>query len=525
MDFCQLLHEHAKSDLIAHEHRESIMTYKELEQKSDALASYLIEVFGNDKTPIIVYGHKEAKMLICFFACIKTGHAYIPIDSSTPIDRVMDIVEISKTKMIFNVGDKKIDSTQLKIILEPSGIEKILTDYSGMVPPEKYRVINEDIHYIIYTSGSTGKPKGVKITSNCLTSFVQWAVELWSEFDKEKHIIMNQAPFSFDLSVMDLYLSLYSGSILYSIDKEMISSLKQLFDYFKVSNIDIWVSTPSFAEMCLADSSFNAELLPNLKLMFFCGETLANNCVNKLLSRFDNIKIINLYGPTEATVAVTGVEVDRNLCENKSPLPVGYVKEDCKIFIVRENNGELTKNATYLEFGDKKYISLPEGERGEIVISGKSVSTGYLNDEEITKKVFFTSKEEGNEERYYRTGDEGYIEDDLLYYSGRIDFQVKLNGFRIELEDIESNLLEIDFIENAIVLPVFKDEKPYYLAAVVTLNKKFEEKDFAIGLKIKESLRKILPEYMVPRKIIIKEILPMTPNGKINRKLLSEGLR
>lgn len=524
MDFCKLLNKYAKNNLVAHEYRESKMTYKELEQKSNALATYLIEGFGEDKTPIVVYGHKEHSMLICFYACIKAGHAYIPIDTTTPLERIQDIVEISRTKMFFNIGNKTVNFNNVDILF-PIDIENKIMDYEGSLPDEKYRVTGEDIHYIIYTSGSTGKPKGVKITSNCIESFVNWASGFWCFLDGNHYTFLNQAPFSFDLSVMDLYLSLYSGSTLYSIDKEMIGSLKQLFNNFKVSGIDIWVSTPSFAEMCLADSSFNSKLLPNLKLMLFCGETLTNNCVKKLYERFENIKVINTYGPTETTVAITGIEVDKTLCDNKNPLPVGYVKEDCKILIVKESNGQIKNDGANLMFGEKKYNILPQGEKGEIVISGKSVSPGYLNNEEVTKKVFLNRLEEGSMERYYRTGDEGYLEENLLYYCGRIDFQLKLNGFRIELGDIESNLMSINFIENAVVIPVMKDEKPYYLAAAVTLNKKFEEKDFAIGLMIKEKLKGLLPEYMIPRKIIIKENLPMTPNGKVNRKILTEELK
>ena len=126
------------------------------------------------------------------------------------------------------------------------------------------------------------------------------------------------------------------------------------------------------------------------------------------------------------------------------------------------------------------------------------------------------------QKRCYRTGDEGYLKDEMLYYCGRRDFQIKLNGFRIELEDIENNLRNIDIIKNAVVLPVLKNEKMQYLAAMVVLNKVLEEKEFKIGVRIKNELKKFLPEYMIPRKITIKEELPMTVNGKINRKALME---
>jgi D-alanine--poly(phosphoribitol) ligase subunit 1 len=525
MDICLLINEYAKKELIAHRYRESKMTYNELNEKSNALATYIIEFCKEEKegAPIIVYGHKEHLMLVCFIACIKSGHAYIPIDTSMPEERVFDIAQISKAKMVFNIGNKKLTLNNTTIWNSQELEEKIEANKSK-VPDEKYKILGESVHYIIYTSGSTGKPKGVQITSNCLSSFVEWGIKFIGSPGGKPVTFMNQAPFSFDLSVMDLYLSLYTGGTLYSIDKEMISSLKQLFSYFKKSDINVWVSTPSFAEMCLADSSFNGELLPKLSHILFCGETLANNCVKRLFDRFENLEIVNFYGPTEATVAVTAVTVDPEMCEAINPLPVGYVKKDCKLFIVKEANSEVPVGVEYLDYNGIKYVILKDGEKGEIVICGSSVSPGYFNNEEITKTVFLKKWVNGIEERYYRTGDEGYIQEGMLYYSGRIDFQVKLNGFRVELGDIESNLMDIDFIESAVVLPIMKNDKLYQIAAVVILNKSFEEKDFAISQMIKERLKKLLPEYMIPRKIIIRESIPMTPNGKVNRKLLLEEL-
>jgi len=276
------------------------------------------------------------------------------------------------------------------------------------------------------------------------------------------------------------------------------------------------VSTPSFAEMCLADSGFNEELLPHLKYLLFCGETLSNNCARKLYQRFPQAKVINSYGPTEATVAVTALHVDQEMCDRIEPLPVGYVKNDCRILIVNAEGQ-----------------TVAEGEKGEIVIVGDSVSPGYYRNPEMTVKAFALRTVEGLHKaedsacgpvtkRSYRTGDEGYLQEGLLYYCGRIDFQIKLNGFRIELEDIENNLRKVEFIENAVVLPVRKEDKVQYLTAVVVLNREIGQKDFGMALKIKHELKNFLPEYMVPRKIVFKDSIPMTVNGKINRAKLLE---
>lgn len=489
---------------VAHRYRESTLTYKQLKERSDALACYLIDTFGEDRTPVVVFGHKEQEMLICFLACVKAGHAYIPVDMSLPSQRIEDIIQSSQTKLILAPGEIR-DRTEVPV-LGRDETNGFIQSYLGEVPPKECQVKKEEIYYIIYTSGSTGKPKGVQITLGNLESFVGWGMGMGRFQGGE--VFLNQAPFSFDLSVMDLYLALASGSTLYSIDKNMIADLRKLFSYFKESGVSIWVSTPSFAEMCLADSGFYQELLPDLKLFLFCGETLRNQCAGKLYQRFPQAKVINSYGPTEATVAVTALQVDPEMCAGSEPLPVGTVKEDCRILILNPEG-----------------IPQEDGARGEIVIAGDSVSPGYYRNVEMTNRVFFTQVLGGVEKRCYRTGDEGYLQEGLLYYGGRIDFQIKLNGFRIELEDIENNLRKVEFVENAVVLPIRKEEKVQYLAAVVVLNRKIDQKEFQIGQMIKNELKEYLPEYMIPRKIILRDSIPMTVNGKANRAALLEELK
>lgn len=496
-----------RKNVTAHKYRDSILTYKELVEMSDALAVYLIEEFGEDKTPVVVYGHKQHEMMICFLACAKSGHAYIPIDSSLPDERIRDIIESSAANIIFSIGQLK-NSVENVRMIDKDKIGEIFSSYKGRRPDKSLMVKPHDTYYIIYTSGSTGRPKGVQITLSCLESFIKWGLQIGNLNIEKNYIFMNQAPFSFDLSVMDLYLSLYTGSTLFSIDKDMVANLRELFDYFKTSDISVWVSTPSFAEMCLADKSFGQELLPKLEFMLFCGEVLPNSCVRKLHERFASAKVINTYGPTEATVAVTSVDVTPEIVQMFEPLPVGYVKDDCSIFIV-----------------DVEGKTVPEGEKGEILIAGESVSIGYYRNQEMTEKVFSKVMIAGQEKRCYKTGDEGYLKDGLLHYSGRIDFQIKLSGYRIELEDIENNLRKIDFVEGAVVLPVSKNGKVQYLVAVVTLNRAIDDTEFKIGQTIRNELKKFLPEYMIPKKVVIRDSIPMTANGKINRKALTEEIK
>ena len=513
MDIVDIIDSYAGSNRTSHIYRESAMSYKELKEKSDALACFIIKELNNEKTPILIYGHKEHLMLISFFACIKAGYTYIPVDNSTPEQRVKDIIVDSGTSLILNISDNQLNFYKGKL-KNKAEIEDIIFELKGNIPKSQLRLKPEETCYIIYTSGSTGKPKGVQITLANLVSFIKWGLSI-CKIDKKEEVFMNQAPFSFDLSVMDLYLSLVSGSTLFSIGKEMISNLKELFQYLGKSNISIWVSTPSFAEMCLASEYFNNSLLPNLKQTLFCGETLTSNCAKELYERFRNLTVTNCYGPTEATVAVTAIDITKDMCKVDKALPVGFVKKDCDIAIVGTQNEKYSMEHIYEN-------ALPEEEKGEILILGDSVGIGYYNNIELTENAFINTKLNGKEKRGYRTGDEGYMKDNILYYSGRIGFQIKLNGYRIEIEDIENNLRKVSKVKNAVVLPVYKNEKIQYLVGVVVLKEEVYETGFAVATEIKKELKKLIPDYMVPRKLVIKDSLPMNVNGKVNRKLLAE---
>lgn len=314
---------------------------------------------------------------------------------------------------------------------------------------------------------------------------------------------INQAPFSFDLSVMDLYTCLASESCLFALEKQVQMDYKRLFEQLKKSDANIWVSTPSFADLCLADPSFSQELLPNMELFLFCGETLTNKTAEQLLCRFPKAQVYNTYGPTESTVAVTEVCVDKELLKKYNPLPVGAAKPGTMIKILD---------------GDRE---VPEGEKGEIVIIGNTISKGYFKNEKENQKAFFLYEAEDRAIPAYRTGDKGYFRDGWLFYCGRIDLQIKLHGYRMELEDIEKNLMKVQGIHKAVAVPVLEDGKVKYLKAFCIYEQEIENPR-ELQKKIKEEMSEYVPDYMIPRKIKFVEELPITANGKVDRKRIQE---
>ena len=486
-------------DRLAYVSDSGTLTYRELSEKSERLAAFIQGRLGSSRSPLVVYGHKSPLMLICFLACIKSGHAYCPIDKSFPLPRVESIVQAVNPPLILSTEELSLDNGNILGYSDILDIIQTAGDSAVITKP----VEGNDVLYIIFTSGSTGTPKGVQITADCLLNFIRWGLTLGgTPEEKEGKIFLNQAPFSFDLSVMDLYLCLASGGTLWTLSKEVQADYSRLFSSLRQSNVQIWVSTPSFADMCLSDAGFCETLLPELKLFLFCGETLTNKTVSKLHERFPSARVINTYGPTESTVAVSSVEITPELNEEVSPLPVGVAKPGTEILIMDE---------------DKR--PLPEGEKGEIVIVGDTVSIGYFKNPSQTEKAFFSYKDAQNERRAYRTGDEGYLKEGQLFYCGRIDLQVKLHGYRIEIEAIENNLLRVSTVKQAVVLPRMEEGKVKSLCAYIVPVHPVE-KTFQAAQQIRTELKKYLPDYMIPKKFQFVDAIPMTNNGKADRKRL-----
>ena len=467
------------------------MTYGELGARSDLFAAWLDRELEGRAGPVAVHGHKEPEMLVAFLGAVKCGRAYVPIDVSVPAQRVEKIIE----------------GAGAALVVTPETVSNVLGEISESVAEslgarKLRRVDADDAFYILFTSGSTGEPKGVVITLSNLTAFVEWMLGEQG-YTAAGEVFLNQAPFSFDLSVMDLYGSLTSGGTLQSVTKEELSNLKALYKRLAESGISTWVSTPSFAQMCLIEKGFSESMMPSMRRFLFCGETLAPETASQLIERFPSAAVWNTYGPTEATVATTSVRVDRALVAEFSPLPVGSEMPGTRILICGDDGAPVA-----------------EGERGEIVIVGPNVSPGYLNRPELTGKVF-GQRAEG---RFYRTGDWGRMRRGQVFFEGRMDGQIKLNGYRIELGDMEANLRGLEEVADAVVLPVQKGGKVDSLAAFVVLSGAKQGSDFEVTARLKARLGERVPVYMVPRKFIYKDAFPMTPNGKADRRKLAEEL-
>ena len=479
--------------------REETLSYAELDRRSDAFAAWLLETFGDDRTPVVRYGHKEVNLLPCIYGSLKAGRAYVPVDITVPADRAVQICADVRPKAAVDFRAVGLTADR---VLSPEGLEEVFRAYDGRPVDPKYRAKGSDYAYILFTSGSTGKPKGVPIA-------VQNIENLYHELDPwmaaEGSVILNQISYSFDVSVCSVYLGVARGMTLYTIDKPMIENLGELFEHLEKSQVAIWVSTPSFAELCVPSGKFDESLCPQLEKFLFCGEVLTHKLCDELAARFPRAKVINTYGPTEATVLVTAVEITEELRRDELQIPIGYPLPEVTFRIV-----------------DGEGRALPSGEQGELQIISNSVGPGYFGRPDLTQKAFFEDGVTGK--RGYRTGDSCFEKNGLYYYCGRLDNQIKLNGFRVEIEDVENNLVKVPNIARAAVLPVYEEGKVQYLAAFVLLEHPDGLSSLKRSLAIKNGLGEFLPSYMIPRKITALESFPLNTNGKVDKKELAKLL-
>ena len=469
------------------------ITYGKLYECISIFSKYL-QKLENCNKKVLIYGHKDISFIISMLSCAYAGFTYIPVDKSFSKDRVQDIMDIAKPSVI-------LDTTKDNII------KNIITDVNKEVIQISYDEINNilnnekkdeifknklnlelfpklkagELFYIIFTSGSTGKPKGVEITYQNLDTFCNRILKKISV--KKGAVILNQALFSFDLSIADIYLTLLNASKYLMLSKEEIQNYPTLFSKIKNEKVEVIVSTPSFIDYLLIDKSFNKENIKKLSTIFTCGELLSAKTVEKVKERFNDISFINAYGPTECTVAVTTVEVD----EKMEKIPAGKVEDDS--FCIVDDNLN------------------PIEEKGNILVYGDFVTNGYINYPN-TSFVDFEGK------KAYITGDIGYIENGKLYYVSRKDRQIKINGYRVELGELENKIRSVDTVEKCVV--VEKKNNAGYVTKIVAYVIATESEKI-----LKDKLKDIISSYMFPDIRVVKN-LPLNDNYKIDVKKIRD---
>jgi D-alanine--poly(phosphoribitol) ligase subunit 1 len=443
------------------------LTWVEFKKEVEDFKSEILKYNLPKGHPVVIFGHKEAKFLVSITACMSLRLPYIPVDTIYPVERLYKIVNIVNSALLINTIDNTLEFNK----------DNVNTTYNSLDP----------IIYIIFTSGSTGEPKGVQITQNSILDFNKW---LNSDFKfSSDNVFMNQAPFSFDLSVYELigFLS-FGGTILLN-SRELLENHLEFFERLKKYECNTWVSTPSFISKYLLSSEFVSTEIKSLQTFLFCGEVLPAMTAKRILNSFPNSKVLNTYGPTEATVATTLVDITSEIIEKYSKsLPVGYVKENTVINL----------------------LDIDSENVGEIEIVGDNVSIGYFKNEELNSQKF----EAKYEKRSFRTGDFGYFEDNMLFFANRKDELIKLHGFRIELGEIDKEFTNNKKVNESITIPLKRGTEVVKLITFIITNTQINMEE------LKKEISEVLPYYMIPSDIVVLDKFPYNTNHKIDKNAL-----
>lgn len=437
------------------------LTQEELRIYSESIAAFL--AWQGAKKAGIVCGCSPLTYA-AVRACLMAQVCYVPADAALPEKR--------RSQVLSGADIVLYDSAEFPELAGFADLREIVRQKAEFAPPPE----NDSAPaYCIFTSGSTGEPKGIEVSRGNTGSFLGWFREIPAIAEIKPRRVLNQALLSFDLSVAAVYYSLESGAELIQLPRASFGDIAGIFSCMKDSRAELAVLTPGFAELCLCDSGFGTELLPELKVIFFCGEVLKQVTAARLFRRFPGVRMLNAYGPSEACCAVSASEITPDMTGS---LPIG----------------DMAHTAGALRISD----------RGEIVISGGSVAR-YCG---AAQGGFRMS----GGERLFFTGDGGTVREGRLYFTGRLDRQAKLMGFRVEPEDIENNLMKLPGVLLAAVLVTARGSRSGLYAKVVT--------DGSVTAQdIRGGLAELVPEYMIPGRVEITEDLPLSANGKLKRSM------
>ncbi|WP_179867010.1 non-ribosomal peptide synthetase [Bacillus pseudomycoides] len=472
---------------IALEYNGKTLTYQKMNERANQLARLLTKKGVEKGSRVCLYANHSLEAVVAILAILKVGGIYVPIDPSTPRERIKYIIENSDCNFILT-NILELDLSFRGTLIDITSNESLMEMNTNL----GLSYSKEDVAYIIYTSGSTGNPKGVMIRNVGLINYVYWAMKTYITDINESFALYSS--FSFDLTITSIFTPLINGNktIIYrEIEDEFI-----LLRILQENKANVVKLTPAHLQLLV-----NMHVKSNqIKKFIVGGEALSAGLVSKVRDLFNNnVEIYNEYGPTETVVGSMVYKISTNE-NNMDIIPIGKPIDNTKVYVLNR---------------DRK--PLPIGEVGELYISGLGLAKGYINLPEETQYRFQPNPFVKNQ-LMYKTGDLArFIDEETITYMGRSDSQVKLRGYRIELSEIERKLNSHDLITSAVVEKYSNyQQESEYLQAFIVSSDNLKEDD------IKNFLGKSLPEYMIPTSIMQLKDLPLTINGKIDKKKLEE---
>jgi amino acid adenylation domain-containing protein len=468
-----------------------LLTYGELLEKAGSVAQALRASGIGPGDRVAILSERSTTAYVAILAALFAGAAYVPLNVRFPADRNRRILESSGARAVISSHAQAADAEILA-----SGVKDLVLLISGRDGAATRDCLPCEgeagtLAYVFFTSGTTGAPKGVPISHENVFAYLRGIRTLTTVVPDDR--VMQVVDLTFDLSVHDIFLAWTSGACLYSIPENGTLLCTRFVEEHEGTH---WLAVPSAAALVKQAGLLTEGCMPSLKYSFFCGEALTGGVAESWAAAAPNSEVFNIYGPTEATVAFSAFRYSPGNAQPPAVVSLGeaFPEQHMSLFTAE---GELAEDV------------------GEICLSGSQVTEGYWNAPEITAERFF----EAEGRRWYRTGDLGrYVPGEGYAYLGRADRQVKIRGYRVELQEIENAVRKATHCDLAAVVAWPLDESGAALGCVA----------FTVGGSVSgeilESLRTVLPDYMVPSSIEQLEQMPLNANGKIDHRALSQSL-
>ncbi|BAY78557.1 amino acid adenylation [Nostoc linckia NIES-25] len=483
------------------------LTYQQLNNQANQLAHYLRSLGVKSDTLVGLCVERSSKTLpkaslltvVGILGILKAGGAYVPLDPEYPTERLSFMLEDAQVKVLVTQQQlvDTIPQHQAHIVCLDTDWEKIAQECE--LNPEN-TATPDNLAYVIYTSGSTGKPKGVLVNHSNVTRLFA-ATDSWYHFNQDDVWTMFHS-YAFDFSVWEIWGALLYGGKLIVVPYLVTRSPESFYQLLCQEKVTILNQTPSaFRQLIQAQQSITTIGDLNLRLVIFGGEALEINSLQPWFERHGDTspQLVNMYGITETTVHVTYRPLSKADLQSTASV-VGHPIPDLQVYVLNE----------YLE-------PVPIGVPGEMYVGGAGVTRGYLNRPELTAERFISNPFDNSKKLLYKTGDLArYLPDGELEYLGRIDNQVKIRGFRIELGEIEALITSHPAIWESVV--VVREDEPGDKRLVAYVVPQKEQSPTVPELR--QFLKAKLPEYMMPSAIVLLESLPLTSNGKVDRRAL-----
>jgi amino acid adenylation domain-containing protein len=494
------------------------LSYRELNAAANQVANQLAEIGVRPGDRVGLYLQKSQEAIVGLYGIMKAGAAYVPIDPNAPAtsranyiigncaidvvltaagmaERWQDIVDAGAAPthlVVLDADELEFDGAGVKVIGRSmvEGQPESFGDVGG---------IGQDLAYILYTSGSTGAPKGVKLSHQNAITYVRWLVDHFEATPDDR--FSNHPPLHFDMSIPDIFGAAMVGAAVVLVPQKTSVFPIQIKRFIEKHEITIWYSVPSILSMLLERGKVEPGCMPTLRILTFAGEVFPSKYLAELMRIVPHPRYINQYGPTETNVC-TYYEVPEPPPADRD-IPIGRAIADVDTFVVTEE-------------GRRAEV----GEVGELVVRGATVMRGYWGDPERTGERLVDHPLGGElPDLVYRTGDLVRENESGDYdFLGRSDNQIKSRGYRIELGEIETALYANHAIRECAVLPVPDDLFTNKILAYVVFEKPLEEHE------LKAHCKEALPPYMIPDFFRVREILPKTSTGKIDRRALADEI-